>query len=96
MRLVVLGPAGVPFAASYKVDGVELNESGVMPATIDFSGRNAKWEVVREQGNEDFRVEFYVGELVRQSTTTAGKSGIRGGIVYERDRERSWSEAFEQ
>ena len=96
MKLVVLGPPNIPVAATYTVDGLTTTHSAVMPAAFDFRGRSAaEWKVQRLAGNEEFRVEFYVGDLRRTSTISAGHSAIRGAILYENNRERYWAQAVE-
>ena len=93
MKLEVLGKPGTMFVAKYTVDGLLQEEAGLMPATIHFGGRNVEWEVLRPSGDEEFRVEFYVGELRRTSTTSAGKSKIRGALKYDANRERYGAQA---
>jgi hypothetical protein len=92
MKLVVLGTPGTMFAAKYKVDGATQEEAGLMPATIQFGGRSVEWEVMRPSGDREFRVEFYVGELKRTSTTSSGKAMIRGGLKYTATSESYWAE----
>lgn len=96
MKLVVLGPPNIPIAVSYSADGISQRSTTVMPATIEFTGRSAEWKVQRLSGNHEFRVEFYVGDLRRTSTTSAGHSAIQGAILYESDRERYWAQAVER
>jgi hypothetical protein len=93
MKLVILGEKGTMYTAKYKVDGLTQEEAGLMPDTIRFGGRSAEWEVLRPSGTNEFRVEFYVGELMRTSTTSAGKPRIRGGVKYDRRSEASWAAA---
>ena len=93
MKLEVLGKPGTMFVAKYTVDGLKQEEAGLMPGTIQFGGRSVEWEVVRPSGEEEFRVEFYVGELRRTSTTSAGKSKIRGALKYDANRERYGAQA---
>jgi hypothetical protein len=93
MKLVILGEKGTMYTAKYTVDGLTQEEAGLMPDTIRFGGRNVEWEVLRPSGTQEFRVEFYVGELKRTSTTSAGKSKIRGAIQYGSDQERYWAAA---
>ena len=95
MKLVVSGSTNLPVSASYTIDGVYRNYSGLMPATFEFRGRSAEWKIQRMAGNDDFRVEFYVDELRRTSTTSAGHSSIRGAIRYENNRELYWAEAID-
>ena len=95
MKLEVLGKPGTMFVAKYTVDGLKQEEAGLMPGTIHFGGRSVEWEVVRPNGEEDFRVEFYVGELRRTSTTSAGKSKIRGALKYDANSEGYWAQAVD-
>lgn len=81
------------FVAKFKVDGAKQEEAGLMPATIQFGGRSVEWEVLRPSGDAEFRVEFYVGELKRTSTTSAGKAKIRGALQYDAEREKYWGQA---
>jgi len=91
MKLVILGEKGTMYVAKYTVDGLKQEEAGLMPDTVRFGGRNVEWEVLRPSGTNDFRVEFCVGELRRTSTTSAGKSKIRGAIKYDRNHESYWA-----
>lgn len=93
MKLVISGPPGTMFVAKFKVDGAKQEEAGLMPATIQFGGRSVEWEVLRPSGDAEFRVEFYVGELKRTSTTSAGKAKIRGALQYDAEREKYWGQA---
>jgi hypothetical protein len=93
MKLVILGEKGTMYTAKYTVDGLKQESTGLMPDTIQFGGRNAEWEVQRPSGGRDFRVEFYVGEMKHTSTTSSGKSKIRGAVRYGKNQEVYWGEA---
>jgi hypothetical protein len=95
MKLEVLGKPGTMFVAKYTVDGLKQEEAGLMPSTVHFGGRSVEWEVLRPSGDEEFRVEFYVGELRRTSTTSAGRSKIRGELKYDANSERYWAHAVD-
>jgi hypothetical protein len=45
MKLVILGEKGTMYVAKYTVDGLKQEDSGLMPDTIHFGGRNVEWEV---------------------------------------------------
>ncbi|MGZ8920195.1 MAG: hypothetical protein ACXW3L_04355 [Limisphaerales bacterium] len=93
MKLVISGPPGTMFVAKYAVDGAKQEEAGLMPATIQFGGRSVEWEVIRPSGDAEFRVDFWVGELRRSSTTSSGKSKIRGALQYDAEWEKYWAQA---
>ena len=95
MKLEVLGKPGTMFVAKYTVDGLKQEEAGLMPATVEFGGRSVEWEVFRPNGEDEFRVEFYVGALRRTSTTSGGKSKIRGELKYDANRERYGAQAVD-
>jgi len=90
MKLVVTGNAGTMVTVHYTADGVKQEETGVIPVTVRFHGRNAEWEIVRPSGGQEFRVDMYVGDMKRLSTTSSGHSKVRGQIEYSAAQEKYW------
>lgn len=95
MRLVVTGEPGTMFTARFKADGVVQEQTALMPATIPFIARNVEWNVTVPNGNRNFRVELYVGNLMRLSTASSGRKTIEGVLNYSNNQEKYWAHTVE-
>jgi hypothetical protein len=85
VRLVITGPEGQRFSGSYTADGVTNSVSALAPATLSMQARDVDFAFKREGGDGEFRVELYVGDLCRTSTTSHTKEGVRGALRYTLD-----------
>src|SRR5688572_23017227 len=94
VRLVVTGPEGQRFSGSYVADGVTNSVSGVASATISLQARDVTYAFKREGGDGEFRVDLYVGELCRTSTTSDARQGVRGELRYTANSESYWGAGF--
>jgi hypothetical protein len=82
VRLVITGPDGQRFSGSYTADGVTNSVSAIAPATLNMQARDVTFEFKRVGGDGEFRVDLYVGDLCRTSTTSAKLPGVRGELRY--------------
>jgi hypothetical protein len=94
VRLVISGPDGQRFAGSYIADGITHSLAAVAPATISLQARDVAFEFKREGGDEEFRVELFVGGLRRTSTTSDKRQGVRGELRYSARTESYWATAY--
>jgi hypothetical protein len=79
---------------SYIADGVTNSMSAIAPATISLQARDLAYEFTRDGGDGEFRVELYVGDLPRLSTTSGGQQGVRGQLHYSSGNESYWAAGF--
>ena len=95
VRLVITGPDGQPFSGSYTADGVTNSVSAIAPATLTMQARDVTFEFNRVGGVGEFRVDLYVGDLCRTSTTSDKLPGVRGALRYASASESYWAAGFD-
>jgi hypothetical protein len=94
VRLVIIAPEGQRFSGTYVADGVTNSVNALAPATISMSAKDVAFEFTHERTNAQFRVELFVGQLCRTSTTGEKNRGVRGALRYAADKESYWASAF--
>lgn len=91
-RLVVTGADGQHISGMYVADGVTNSVKAITPVTLGFAARNIDFEFKQEGGETPIRVDLYVCDLQRLSTTTL--QGARGTLRYSAASECYWAVGF--
>ncbi len=91
-RLVVTGSDGQHISGKYVADGFTNTVSAITPVTISFAARNIDFEFKQEGGEIPIRIDLYVCDLQRLSTTTL--QGARGSLRYSAASECYWAVGF--